>query len=135
MPITTGQSRRDFIRQRQRILLTGPAGGARVGSPAPSVRTPTAKTRVDLLIPNVSGPEMLTDDQRRNLLGIIEDRYERLSTILTGQLPLDRWYEITGNPTRADAILDRAVHNVCPHRLSGKSLRKRPPKPAASLTS
>jgi DNA replication protein DnaC len=53
------------------------------------------------------GPEKLNDDQRRDVLEIIENRYERRSTIVTSQVRLDRWYEIIGNPTLADAILVR----------------------------
>ena len=81
--------------------------------------------RVDLLILDDWGPEKLDDDQRRDLLEIVEDRYERRSTIVTSQIPVDRWYEIIGNPTIADAILDRLVHNAYRIELTGESLRKR----------
>jgi DNA replication protein DnaC len=83
-----------------------------------------ALARVDLLILDDWGPEKLDDDQRRDLLEIVEDRYERRSTIVTSQIPVDRWYEIIGNPTIADAILDRLVHNAYRIELSGESLRK-----------
>lgn len=83
--------------------------------------------RVDLLILDDWGPEKLDDDRRRDLLEIVEDRYERRSTLVTSQLPVDRWYEIIGNPTIADAILDRLVHNAHRIELSGDSMRKRPP--------
>lgn len=53
------------------------------------------------------GPEKLKDEQRRDLLEIIEDRYEKRSTIVTSQVPVDHWYDMIGNPTIADAILDR----------------------------
>jgi DNA replication protein DnaC len=92
-----------------------------------------ALARVDLLILDDWGPEKLDDDQRRDLLEIVEDRYERRSTIVTSQIPVDRWYEIIGNPTIADAILDRLVHSAYRIELSGESLRKqRPPAPASS---
>ena len=81
--------------------------------------------RVDLLILDDWGPEKLDDDQRRDLLEIVEDRYERRSTIVTSQILIDRWYEIIGNPTIADAILDRLVHNAYRIELTGESLRKR----------
>ena len=55
--------------------------------------------RVDLLIIDDWGPETLDDQQRRDLLEIVEDRHERRSTIVTSQVPVDRWYEIIGNPT------------------------------------
>ena len=60
-----------------------------------------------------------------DLLEIIEDRHERRSTIVTSQLPVDRWYEIIGNPTIADAVLDRLLHNAFRIELTGESLRKR----------
>lgn len=80
--------------------------------------------KTDLLILDDWGPEKLNDDQRRDVLEIIEDRYERRSTIVTSQLPLDRWYEIIANPTLADAILDRLVHNAYCIDLTGESMRK-----------
>jgi DNA replication protein DnaC len=83
-----------------------------------------ALARTDLLILDDWGPEKLDDDQRRDLLEIIEDRYERRSTIVTSQVPVDRWYEIIGNPTIADAILDRLVHNAYRIELTGESMRK-----------
>jgi len=58
--------------------------------------------RVDLLILDDWGPESLDDQQRRDLLEIVEDRHERRSTIVTSQLPVDRWYEIIGEPNTAD---------------------------------
>jgi DNA replication protein DnaC len=53
----------------------------------------------------------LTDEQRRDLLEIVEDRYNRRSTIVVSQVPPDHWHEIIGDPTIADAILDRLIHN------------------------
>jgi DNA replication protein DnaC len=91
-----------------------------------------ALARVDLLILDDWGPEKLDDDQRRDLLEIVEDRYERRSTIVTSQIPVDRWYEIIGNPTIADAVLDRLVHNAYRIELSGESLRKQRSPAAAS---
>ena len=85
--------------------------------------------RVDLLILDDWGPEPLFPEQQRDLLEIVEDRYGAGSLIITSQLPVDRWYEIVGNPTLADAILDRVVHNAHRIELSGESLRK--PRTAA----
>jgi DNA replication protein DnaC len=79
--------------------------------------------RLDLLILEDWGPESLDADQRRDLLEIIEDRHESRSTIVTSQLPVDSWYGIVGNPTIADTILDRLVHNAYRIELSGESLR------------
>ena len=77
-----------------------------------------AIARLDLLILDDWGPEPLDADQRRDLLEIVEDRYEVRSIIITSQLPVDRWYEIIGNPAMADAILDRLVHNA--YRMNSK---------------
>ena len=66
----------------------------------------------DLLILDDWGPESLNADQRGDLLEIVEDRYNRGSVLITTQVPIGRWYEIIGNPTLADAILDRVIHNA-----------------------
>jgi DNA replication protein DnaC len=63
-------------------------------------------------------------EQQRDLLEIVEDRYNAGSLIITSQVPIDRWYEIVGNPTLADAILDRIMHNSHRIELKGESLRK-----------
>ena len=81
--------------------------------------------KVDLLILDDWGPDRLTASQRRDLMEIVEDRHERRSTIVTSQVPIDLWYEIIGNPTIADAVLDRLVHNAHRIALSGESLRKK----------
>jgi DNA replication protein DnaC len=79
--------------------------------------------RVDLLILDDWGPEPLLAEQQRDLLEIVEDRYSAGSLIITSQVPIDRWYEIVGNPTLADAILDRFIHNAHRIELKGESLR------------
>jgi DNA replication protein DnaC len=66
----------------------------------------------------------LTTEQRRDPLDIVEDRYNRGSLIITSQMPVDRGYEVVGDPTLADAILDRLVHNSHRIALTGKSRRK-----------
>ena len=81
--------------------------------------------RVKLLILDDWGPETLTPEQARDLLEIIEDRYDAGSIVLTSQAPVDRWHDIIGNPTLADAILDRIVHNAYRIELAGESMRKR----------
>jgi DNA replication protein DnaC len=80
--------------------------------------------RVDLLILDDWGLSPLTSDQRRDILEIMEDRHGRGSTLLTSQLPVEHWHEIIGDPTIADAILDRLVHNAHRLILKGESLRK-----------
>ena len=84
-------------------------------------------SRVDLLLLDDWGPEPLNAEQRRDLLEIVEDRYDARSIMITSQVPVDRWYEIIGDPTLADAILDRIVHNAYRIELSGETLRKPPP--------
>src|SRR6476620_8751 len=80
--------------------------------------------RVDLLILDDWGLSTLTPEQARDLLEIIDDRPGRGSTIVTSQLPVDHWHEVIGNPTIADAILDRLVHNAHRLTLKGDSMRK-----------
>ena len=80
--------------------------------------------RVDLLILDDWGPEQLTAEQRRDVLEIVEDRYDKRSTIITSQLPVAQWYDVIGEPTLADAILDRVVHNAYRIELKGESMRK-----------
>src|SRR5277367_1342988 len=80
--------------------------------------------RVDLLILDDWGPEPLLPEQQLDQLEIVEDRYNAGSLIITSQLPVDRWYELVGNPTLADAILDRIIYNAYRVELSGESLRK-----------
>jgi len=67
----------------------------------------------------------MTDPERRNLLEVIEDRNGSASTLVASQLPIDKWFEIIGEPTIADAILDRLVHNAHKINLKGDSMRKR----------
>ncbi len=77
------------------------------------------------------GPEPLLPEQARDLLEIVEDRYDAGSLLIASQLPVDRWYDIIAIPTLADAVLDRVVHNAYRIELSGESLRKRQvPEPA-----
>ncbi len=80
--------------------------------------------KTDLLILDDWGLTPMTDPQRRDLLEILEDRYGKRSTIVTSQLPVPAWHEAIGDPTLADAILDRLVHNAHKIELKGDSLRK-----------
>jgi DNA replication protein DnaC len=79
---------------------------------------------VQLLILDDWGLEPLDAQARHDLLEIIEERYGRRSTIITSQLPVASWHEVIGDPTYADAILDRLVHNAQRIELTGDSLRK-----------
>jgi DNA replication protein DnaC len=81
-------------------------------------------TKTNLLILDDWGPERLNASQRRDLMEIVEDRYGAGSTLITSQLPVDAWHDVIGEPTFADAILDRIVHNAYRLELDGQSMRK-----------
>jgi DNA replication protein DnaC len=91
-------------------------------------RLMTRLAKVDVLILDDWGLSKLIAEQRRDLLEILEDRHDTRSTIVTSQLPLDKWHHIIGDPTLADAILDRLVHNAYKINLKGESMRKRQSK-------
>jgi len=80
---------------------------------------------VKLLILDDWGLEPLGPEQRRDLLEIVEDRYGRGATMITSQVPVDRWHDVIADPTLADAILDRLVHNAHRLKLTGDSLRRK----------
>ncbi|WP_172332754.1 IS21-like element helper ATPase IstB [Mangrovicoccus sp. HB161399] len=80
--------------------------------------------RTDVLILDDWGPDRLTAGQRRDLMEIVEDRYGTGSTVITSQLPVEAWHDVVDEPTFADAILDRLVHNAHRLALDGPSLRK-----------
>lgn len=87
--------------------------------------------RVDLLILDDWGLEPLDGNARHHLLEILEDRYGRRSTLVTSQLPIARWFDLIGDPTYADAILDRLVHNAHRLELEGESMRRLAQRAAA----
>lgn len=80
--------------------------------------------KYDLLILDDFGLQPMDSANRMNLLEIIEDRHGRKSTIIASQLPVSKWYEVIGESTVADAILDRMVHTAHRIELKGESLRK-----------
>jgi DNA replication protein DnaC len=81
--------------------------------------------RTDLLVLDDWGLSPLNDEQRRDLLEILDDRFNARSTLVTSQLPIAHWHEYLADPTLADAILDRLVHCAYKLDLSGESLRKK----------
>ena len=81
--------------------------------------------RTSVLLLDDMGLAALTDSERRDLLEVIEDRHGSASTIITSQLPVEHWHEAIGDPTIADALLDRLVHNAHKINLKGESMRKR----------
>lgn len=84
--------------------------------------------RVQVLILDDWGLAPLNAEQRRDLLEIMDDRHGKGSTVVTSQVPVDHWHEVIGDPTIADAILDRLVHNAHRLVLKGESLRKQAAK-------
>ena len=80
--------------------------------------------KTDLLVIDDWGLNPLSDLERRDFLEVIEDRYKVRSTIMVSQIPVDKWHDVVANPTIADAILDRIVHNSYKINLKGESMRK-----------
>jgi len=80
--------------------------------------------RADVLILDDWGPDVMTPAQRRDLMEMVDARYERKATIVTSQLPVDKWYDMIADPTLADAILDRLVHRAHRIAMDGPSMRK-----------
>ncbi|MGF1586947.1 MAG: IS21-like element helper ATPase IstB [Bacteroidales bacterium] len=81
--------------------------------------------KVDVLILDDFGLKPLDNNQRLMLLELLEDRHGKRSTIITSQLPVKSWYEVIGEPTIADAILDRLVHSSHRIEMDGETLRQK----------
>jgi DNA replication protein DnaC len=84
----------------------------------------TRISRIDVLVIDDWAMAPLSEHERRDFWEICEDRYQVRSTVLTSQLPLSRWHEQVGDPTLADGILDRLVHNAHRIEMRGDSMRK-----------
>ncbi len=84
----------------------------------------TSFAKTDLLVLDDYGLAKLNREQRHDLFEILEDRHGLKSTLLTSQLPVEHWHKQIGDPTMADAILDRMVHNAHKINLKGGSMRK-----------
>jgi DNA replication protein DnaC len=82
-------------------------------------------SRIDVLVIDDWAMAPLSESERRDVWEICEDRYQTRSTILTSQLPVSRWHEQIGDPTIADGILDRLVHNAHRIEMRGDSMRKK----------
>jgi DNA replication protein DnaC len=80
--------------------------------------------RIDVLVIDDWAMAPMSEAERRDFWEIAEDRYQARSTILTSQLPVSRWHEQIGDPTLADSILDRLVHNAHRIEMRGESMRK-----------
>jgi DNA replication protein DnaC len=86
-------------------------------------------SRIDILVLDDFAMAPLKDAERRDFLEICDDRYQRRSMILTSQMPVANWHEQIGDPTIADSILDRLIHNAYRIELKGESMRKKRRKP------
>lgn len=82
-------------------------------------------SRIDVLVLDDFLLNPMTDIERRDLLEVIEDRYDKTSTVITTQVPTKTWHEALSDPTMADAICDRLVHNAHVIRLGGPSIRRK----------
>jgi DNA replication protein DnaC len=89
-----------------------------------AVRLFARLAKIQLLILDDWAMAKLTGEQRRDLMEVIDDRHQRASTILATQVPIERWHDMIGDPTYADAILDRLVHNAYRIELRGESMRR-----------
>ncbi len=98
-------------------IATGKADGS-----LPQFLDRLAKT--NLLIIDDFGLAPLNSEQGHDFLDIIDDRLERGSTVIASQLPVEHWHQLLGDPTVADAILDRLVHSAHRLALSGETMRK-----------
>jgi DNA replication protein DnaC len=110
------------IYQRMNRLFEGFAIAKASGS---YPRHLSALAKKDVLVLDDFALVSLTHEQRNDLFEVIEDRYQRRSTIVVSQVPVEQWYESIGDPTFADAILDRLIHNAYKFCLKGESLRKK----------
>jgi DNA replication protein DnaC len=88
----------------------------------------TGYAKTDLLILDDWGLAPFTAAQRRDMLELLDDRYGNRSTLVTSQMPVDKWQGLIGDPTLGDAILDRLVHNAYRIELKGESMRRRATK-------
>lgn len=80
--------------------------------------------KIDVLILDDFGLTPFSDEHRRDLLELLDDRHDKKCTIVTSQLPVKLWHETIGNGTLADAILDRLIHSAYRIEMKGESMRK-----------
>ncbi len=82
-------------------------------------------SKTNVLVIDDWGLSVMTDVQRRDVMEIFDDRYDVCSTIITSQIPISKWHEVIGDPTLADGILDRLLHNAHKINMKGGSMRKK----------
>jgi DNA replication protein DnaC len=103
--------------------MLGELAHARADGSYPKLLDRIARTQ--LLVIDDFGLSPLTDNERRDLLEVLEDRYGRRATMVTSQLPFEHWHDVVGDTTFADAILDRLIHNAHRITLKGASMRRK----------
>lgn len=132
----------DYLEHNLNLLITGPTGvgktwlacalahkAYRDGYPAcylglPRLLQDLPIAKADLVVLDDWGLMPMNDELRRDLLEILDDRHNRKSTLVTTQLPIEQWHDYLGQPTMADTILDRLVHNAYKMPLKGESMQK-----------
>ena len=133
-----GLQSNDWIVRHQNLVITGPTGCGKtylacaLGHHACHQGYRVRYYRATRLFEQLTiahgdgswGLEPLTQSQKNDLLEIMEDRHSSKSTIFTSQLPLTTWHDFIADPTLADAILDRLLHNAHKLKLKGESMRK-----------
>jgi DNA replication protein DnaC len=89
------------------------------------IRLLASWARMDLLVIDDFGLSTLSSESTRDLLEVLDDRYNISSTLVSSQLPVDDWHKTMEDPTLADAVLDRLIHNAYKIELEGESIRKK----------
>ena len=116
------------------MLQSQTNGGMKVATPHNWVRN-ISQVMLSSTLLDDWGLAPFTAPQRRDMLELLDDRYGNRSTLVTSQMPVDKWHDLIGDPTLGDAILDRLVHNAYRIELKGESMRRRATKLTATGTS
>lgn len=114
----------DYVSPEARAHLNAQAALALARADGSYVRVLERLARVDVLVIDDWGLKPAAEAERHDLLEVIDDRYGVRSTIVTSQVPTAKWHEYLNEPTIADAILDRLLHNAHKVVLKGPSRRK-----------